>query len=264
MSKELIDMNAFLGKCPTHKKLPWKIGAVESGRVAIDSDDGKEVTGWLDPEDAYLILNQQQRIEELESKLASRDAEVVSLTNQRDYEYVRAENAEQERDQLREQIASLKDELRQISTAIDDVRLDLTNTAAELIMEMKEQLSSRDAEIEGHKGRFAKDQDRIACQAEQLAQKNAEITECDALRDRMSEILSATAIAINGPEPELTKWSWHDLSEKAGALKQQVAELVAALVEIRDDFDCDKDAHKYGTTCRCCLANATLAKVRKP
>ena len=29
---------------------------------------------------------------------ASRDAEVVSLTNQRDYEYVRAENAEHERD----------------------------------------------------------------------------------------------------------------------------------------------------------------------
>lgn len=46
-----------------------------------------------------------------------------------------------------EQIASLKDELRQISTAIDDVRLDLTNTSAELIMEMKERLASRDAEV---------------------------------------------------------------------------------------------------------------------
>ena len=79
--------------------------------------------------------------------IESRDAEVVSLTNQRDYEYVRAENAEQERDQLREQISSLKDELRQISTAVDDIRLDLTNTAAELIMEMKEQLAERDAEV---------------------------------------------------------------------------------------------------------------------
>ena len=52
-----------------------------------------------------------------------------------------------ERDQLREQISSLKDELRQISTAVDDIRLDLTNTAAELIMEMKEQLAERDAEV---------------------------------------------------------------------------------------------------------------------
>lgn len=39
---------------------------------------------------------------------ASRDAEVVSLTNQRDYEYVRAENAEQERDQLRAHINALR------------------------------------------------------------------------------------------------------------------------------------------------------------
>ena len=43
-----------------------------------------------------------------EAGAASRDAEVVSLTNQRDYEYVRAENAEQERDQLREQVTTLR------------------------------------------------------------------------------------------------------------------------------------------------------------
>ena len=49
---------------------------------------------------------------------ASRDAEVVSLTNQLDYEYVRAENAEQEsdqfeqeRDQLREDVKMLRNEL---------------------------------------------------------------------------------------------------------------------------------------------------------
>ena len=42
-----------------------------------------------------------------EAGAASRDAEVVSLTNQRDYEYVRAENAEQERDQLRKDVALL-------------------------------------------------------------------------------------------------------------------------------------------------------------
>lgn len=43
----------------------------------------------------------------------SRDAEVVSLTNQRDYEYVRAENAEQERDQLREQVNDLRGALKE-------------------------------------------------------------------------------------------------------------------------------------------------------
>lgn len=39
---------------------------------------------------------------------ASRDAEVVSLTNQRDYEYVRAENAEQERDQFEQERNALQ------------------------------------------------------------------------------------------------------------------------------------------------------------
>lgn len=27
---------------------------------------------------------------------------------------------------------------------------------------------------------------------------------------------------------------------------------------VRDDFDCDGDAHKYGTLCRCCLAERLL------
>ena len=50
-----------------------------------------------------------QELIDLQQQLASRDAEVVSLTNQRDYEYVRAENAEQERDQLRAQVKMLMD-----------------------------------------------------------------------------------------------------------------------------------------------------------
>ncbi len=34
--------------------------------------------------------------------------------------------------------------------------------------------------------------------------------------------------------------------------------LVEALRDIRDNFDCDADSHKYGTTCRACLARETL------
>lgn len=39
-----------------HKQTPWKIGAMESGMVAIDSSDDKEVTGFIDPEDARRIV----------------------------------------------------------------------------------------------------------------------------------------------------------------------------------------------------------------
>lgn len=38
------------------EQLPWKIGAMESGRVAIDDAQGREVTGWIEPEDAERIL----------------------------------------------------------------------------------------------------------------------------------------------------------------------------------------------------------------
>lgn len=44
-----------------------------------------------------------------------------------------------------------------------------------------------------------------------------ELGELDALRDRMASLLSRTAVALRGPEPPLTRWSWHDLPERAAA-----------------------------------------------
>jgi hypothetical protein len=44
-----------------------------------------------------------------------------------------------------------------------------------------------------------------------------ELREADALRERMADLLSRTAIALRGPEPPLTRWSWHDLPERAAA-----------------------------------------------
>jgi len=35
---------------------PWVIGAIESGRVAIDGPNGEEITGYIDLDDAHLIL----------------------------------------------------------------------------------------------------------------------------------------------------------------------------------------------------------------
>ena len=45
----------------------------------------------------------------------------------------------------------------------------------------------------------------------------ADLTENEALRERMADILRRTAVALRGPEPPLTRWSWHDLPERAGA-----------------------------------------------
>lgn len=44
-----------------------------------------------------------------------------------------------------------------------------------------------------------------------------ELREADALRERMADLLHRTAVALRGPEPPLTRWSWHDLPERAAA-----------------------------------------------
>ena len=50
-----------------------------------------------------------------------------------------------------------------------------------------------------------------------VAELEAERADDDALRERISDILKRTAIALRGPEPPLTAWSWHDLPERAAA-----------------------------------------------
>lgn len=38
--------------------------------------------------------------------------------------------------------------------------------------------------------------------------------------DKLAKLLAEIAIIVNGPEPPLTRWSYHDLPEKVRALKQ--------------------------------------------
>lgn len=45
-----------------------------------------------------------------------------------------------------------------------------------------------------------------------------------AVRERLSTLLNATALALKGPEPKLTKWSFHDLPELAANVKRQIDE----------------------------------------
>jgi multicomponent Na+:H+ antiporter subunit D len=37
------------------------------------------------------------------------------------------------------------------------------------------------------------------------------------MRERMAELLTGVAVALRGPQPPLTRWSWHDLPERAAA-----------------------------------------------
>jgi hypothetical protein len=49
-----------------HTPGPWKIGAYESGQMAVDGANGEEVTGFIEPEDARLIAAAPELLEALD------------------------------------------------------------------------------------------------------------------------------------------------------------------------------------------------------
>lgn len=50
---------------------PWKIGAIESGRAAVDGADGSEVTGFISPADARLIAAAPELLDVLKGLTAA-------------------------------------------------------------------------------------------------------------------------------------------------------------------------------------------------
>ena len=67
------------------------------------------------------------------------------------------------------------------------------------------------------------DEARVALDASQgqVKQLEAEVAELRDLADRQAGLLSRTAVAIRGPEPDLARWSHHDLPELAAAMRKQ-------------------------------------------
>ena len=57
----------------------------------------------------------------------------------------------------------------------------------------------------------------LEAQADELNRLLEEVAEMAELCNRQADLLSRTAIALRGPEPPLTRWSWHDLPERAAA-----------------------------------------------
>jgi len=46
----------------------------------------------------------------------------------------------------------------------------------------------------------------------------------------------------------------------ADTLEEQLNKYRSFAADIRDNFDCDEDAHKYGNMCRCCEAGRVLVE----
>jgi hypothetical protein len=65
--------------------------------------------------------------------------------------------------------------------------------------------------------------------ATEMRRLHEEVEELDALRERLADLLSRTAVALKGPEPPLTRWDWSDLPERALSLRAVNQELLEAL-----------------------------------
>lgn len=51
--------------------------------------------------------------------------------------------------------------------------------------------------------------------------------------------------------------------ETIATLKRQVEVLLTFAKDCSDGFDCDADAHKHGTMCRCCAAAKILGELEQ-
>ena len=71
--------------------------------------------------------------------------------------------------------------------------------------------------------------------AVEIRRLHADAEESEALRERLSALLTSTAIALRGPAPELVSWSWHDLPERAAALVAQRDALLEALKKAEEN-----------------------------
>jgi hypothetical protein len=66
--------------------------------------------------------------------------------------------------------------------------------------------------------RVVPSKDRLLLEAaDALEEARRDLDENEALRERMAGLLNRTAVALRGPEPPLTRWSWHDVPERAAA-----------------------------------------------
>lgn len=51
----------------------------------------------------------------------------------------------------------------------------------------------------------------------EIERLRADADENNALRERLAGLLAGVALALRGPPPPLTLWSWHDLPDRAAA-----------------------------------------------
>lgn len=99
----------------------------------------------------------------------------------------------------------------------------------------------------------------------QLRAENARLVEAVKTMRGVAHMRSDQPIQCSPTTCEICKFTQHVLAQspRAVAWLEAFNAMEEALKQIDRDFDHDSDAHKYGTSCRCCLAANDLYGARK-
>jgi len=82
--------------------------------------------------------------------------------------------------------------------------------------------------------RIANEREALLAQLDSLLD---EVTEMDALRDKLSGLLSKTAVALRGPEPELTRYGYADIPLRVKTVIDERDQLSAEVEGLRKERD---------------------------
>lgn len=77
------------------------------------------------------------------------------------------------------------------------------------------------------------DRDAYAALEQERNDLRTECEECAALNDRLAELLRGVAVALRGEEPPLSRHSFHDLPERALALKDAIRTPAAVFLNMK-------------------------------
>lgn len=213
--------------------------ALAAGVYAIDADDARELLAALrhsqhvargfDYQNMELttqVLAVKEHAQELETQLFHARANkggsselVAAAISIRDrladyFRYVEEAIPFAKTAEARERGTAIVDGMKWLIQEAESCRL-----AAQAVKTQRNQLEAELAEA-----RLAMDVSQG-----QVKQLDAEAAELRDLAARQADLLSRTAVAIRGPEPELTRWSHHDLPERAQQLREQCDSLSGML-----------------------------------
>lgn len=78
--------------------------------------------------------------------------------------------------------------------------------------------------------------------------------------EKLNQLISRTDISGNDKVRWLTDFIDGREFEQQERMysKEEIKPLLSFIREIKDNWDCDEDSHKYNTICRCCDAEKTL------